>query len=94
MKAKELFQHLKTLDVKKLYLIHEPFRESETREFARKLKREGFIPMVAQDFRVHGHNEVCNAIEKADMTLVVAFDEETVIKAKELGIEFVEIMEG
>ena len=94
MKAKELFQQLKALDVKKLYLIHESYRESETRRFARKLKREGFIPMVAHDFRIHGHSEVCNAIGKADYSIVVAFDEETVRKAKELGIVFVEIMEG
>ena len=91
MKAKELFHYLRNLDVKKIYLIHESYRERETREFARTLKNEGFIPMVAHDFRVKGHQEVCNAIGKADTSIVVAFDEETMIKAKELGIEFVEI---
>ena len=94
MKAKELFHHLRVLDVKVIYLIHESYRERETREFARKLKNEGFKAMVAHDFRVKGHVQVCEAIGKADTSIVVAFDEETVIKAKELGIEFVEIMEG
>ena len=88
---KELFQRLKVLDVKKIYLIHETYRAWETRRFARKLKNEGFIAMVAQDFRMKGTNEVINAIEKADMAIVVAFDEETVRKAKRLGVEFVEI---
>jgi len=93
VKAKELFQQLRVLKANRIYLIHESYRERETREFARKLKNEGFIPMVAHDFRVKGHIEVCNAIEKADYSIVVAFDDETVITAKELGILFVEIIE-
>ena len=91
MKAKELFQQLRVLKANRIYLIHESYRERETRKFARKLKNEGFMPMVAHDFRVKGHVQVCEAIGKADTSIVVAFDEETVIKAKELGIEFVEI---
>ena len=88
---KDFFQRLKWLDVKKIYLIHEPYRESETRVFAEKLSKNGFIPMVAHDFRLKGEKCVKEAIKESDWSLVVAFDDETVRKAKQLGVEFVEI---
>lgn len=78
---KELCTFLRVVRAKRIYLIHEPYRERETRQFAEKLSNQGFSPMVAHDFRLKGKNAVKEAIEKSDFTLVLAFDEETVQKA-------------
>lgn len=75
---KELCLFFKTIGVNKIYLIHEPYREREVRRFASKLEREGFIPLVAQDYRVRGKKAVDEAIGLSDFSLVVAFDDETV----------------
>jgi hypothetical protein len=87
MNFSELCISLRGLGVKSIYLIHEPYREVEVRKFAEMLKKEGFVPLVACDFRSRGENIMNEAIERSDFSLVVAFDDETEKIALEKGVK-------
>ena len=91
MSFSELCLFLKAKGLRRLYLIHEVDREKETRDFAEKLKEKGFCALVAQDFRVEGEYAVREAIRSTDISLVVAFDDETMRKAQEKGVNFIHI---
>ena len=82
----ELCSFLRTTKVRRIYLIHEPYREQEVRRFAEQLRKKGFVPLVAQDFRIRGENVVTQAIASSDFSLVVAFDDETVKKCNDCGV--------
>ena len=87
----DLCQFLRKGKVRKIYLIHEPYREKETRRFSEKLRKEGFMPFVASDYRRGGELIVKYTIAICDISLVVAFDPETVRKAKELNVPFIDL---
>lgn len=82
----ELCSFLRTTKVHRIYLIHEPYREQETRRFAEQLSKQGFIPLIAEDFRKWGEKAVEKAIASSDFALVVAFDDETVKKCNDGGV--------
>lgn len=89
----ELCCLLQTQQAKKIYLIHEPKRASEVREFAEKLREKGFKPLIGADFRPAGKKAVSLAIASSDLSLIVAFDDETVEKAQKLGVHCFRIVE-
>lgn len=49
---------------------------------------------MASDFRKGGKIKVKEAIQTSDYSLVVAFDSETVGKAKRLGVKFIDLIEA
>jgi len=89
----ELCCLLKAKDMKKIYLIHEPQRTSETREFAEKLRQKGFEPIIADDFRRFGKKAVSAAIASSDLSLVVVFDDELMRKVQNLGVQIFHVIE-
>ena len=93
MKMATLFTMLRQNNAKTVYLIHEPFREFETRDFAFKLEAQGFRVKVAQDYRGNGEQAVSRAIKNSDFCVVLAFDEETVKKCEQEGVPVVDLME-
>lgn len=82
----QLCSFLRATRVKRIYLIHESNRQQETRRFAEHLEAEGFIPLVAHDFRIHGKSAVDKAIASSDFSLVLAFDAETVKRCNKGGV--------
>lgn len=87
----EFCNFLREQKVRKIYLIHESYRERKTRRFSERLRKEGFMPFVASDYRKGGALYVNEAITICDISLVVAFDPETVRKAKELNVPFIDL---
>ena len=87
----ELIHLLHENKAEKIYLIHEENRENETRNFAQRLRNLGFIPLIGADFRKGGERLVRNAIEKADLCILLAFDEETKDYAEKMNIPFLEV---
>lgn len=77
--------------VEKIYLIHQPERESEAREFAARLRNKGFVPMVAADYRKHGEQVVSKAIENSQFCLVLAFDDKEMKECQDKSITFIHI---
>lgn len=91
----DLCKRLRKAKVKIIYIIHDEglqFPDTmELREFADELRKEGFIPLLAEDFRPHGRKRVSEAIAVSDMTMVLAFNKETVQQAKSMGVVFIDI---
>lgn len=88
-----LFDYLRIHRFNKLYLIHEPEKEEETRKFARDLENQGFKPLVANDYRSRGDEAVNRAIAEADISIVLAFDPSTVRTAQRQGVTFIDLAE-
>jgi len=95
MKMKDLCNALSKKKVKTVFVSHDEDLQFEDlidlQRFAEKLRKEGFIPLLAKDFRPHGRERVSEAIGKSDLTLVLAFSEETMKRAKAQGLTFVQI---
>ena len=87
----ELSLFLRATKTRTLYLSHEPEREQEAREFATKLKEQGFEPLVAADFRKRGEDAVTTAIQISQFTLVLAFDEKTVKTCIKNGVAVIDM---
>ena len=84
----ELCQKLKSMKVQSIYLIHEEDKEESTREFAKKLKEQGFTTIVAADHRKLGVQSVHDAIKECQLSLVMAFDDKAVRKALDSGVPY------
>jgi len=95
MKMAELCPSLRDKGIKIIYVIHDerlPWSdELDLQRFAEKLRKEGFIPLLAKDCRPHGSEIVSSAIGGSDFTMVFAGNEKMMQKAKSLGVPFVEI---
>jgi len=95
MKMAELCKILNEANTKIIYVIHDEglqFPETlDLRRFADKLRSEGFIPLLAEDFRPHGKERVSDAIAESDITIILAFSESMVRDAEQRGVPFIEI---
>lgn len=95
MKMAELCKTLQVAKAQIIYVIHDEHLEFEDdldlTRFADKLRKEGFIPLIARDFRPHGEAQVSAAIAASQFTIILAFSEETMKQAERLGVPFVEI---
>lgn len=95
MKMAELCKALRDANAKIVYVIHDEglqFPDTlDIRRFADKLRSEGFIPLLAEDFRPHGEGRVSDAIKESDITIILAFDESMVRDAQQLGVPFIKI---
>lgn len=98
MKLQELFSKLKILQVKVVYIIHRENPDFEElikiQRFEDKVKRAGFIPLTALNFRPYGKALVSKAISISNFALVLALDPETEKTAREKGVDFVYIEEA
>jgi len=65
-KLTRFISKLKKANYHKIYLSHEPWQEQEARQFAEKLRNQGFTVIVAADARPHKDNPH----DRADLEIV------------------------
>lgn len=97
MKLEELFAKLRVLKAEIIYVIHkeEPsFSERmDIKRFEEKLRKAGFFPLIAEDYRAYGKPAVSRAIKRSDFSIVLALDKDTELEARKAGVDFVYIEE-